>query len=289
MEQRSPEWYKARIGRITASRVGGILGNSPYQTRDSVMRDMVREAHGAESEFSDNIAVAYGRNNEAGAVFEFELETELSVEAIGFVALDDWCGISPDGFTSDGGGLEIKCPYSLRKAVAPAPFKTLAEQPHYRDQVQFSLYVTGKPHWWFFQWCPVGTKSEKELPDPDWQNHALPRLRQFHAEYLHEVEHNAADHLAPKRVVIDTPAAHKMIAEWDELREAIDNAEARKKDLLADMVALAGDKDAEFAGRKLTLTKRVGSVSYAKAVAELMPDADLEKWRGKASESWGLR
>jgi len=55
------------------------------------------------------------------------------------------------------------------------------------------------------------------------------------------------------------------------------------------MVTLAGGKNALLAGRKLTLTERKGSISYAKAIKELCPKADLEKWRGKPSSSWGLR
>ena len=282
-------FYTARRGRITASMVGAILGEAPYMTRDAAMRTMVREAHGAEREFVGNVATEYGTFHEDGARFEYELETGLDVTASGFIPFEDWAGCSPDGLLGDDGGLEIKCPFGLRKADAPVPFKPLAEQPHYYSQVQFSLYVTGRDYWDFWQWTPNGTKLEVVLPDPDWKAHVLPRLKQFYAEYLHELEHNAAEHLAPKRVTVDTPAAHKMVAEWDELCEAIDNATARKKDLLADMVALAGDKDADFAGRKLTLTKRAGSVSYAAALKELAPGADLEKWRGKASESWGLR
>lgn len=282
-------FYAARRGRITASIVGAILGEAPYMTRDAAMRSMVREALGAEREFTGNVATEYGTFHEDGARFDYELETGNTVTKSDFIPFEDWAGCSPDGLLGDNAGLEIKCPYGLRKADAPVPFKPLDEQPHYYSQVQFSLYITGREYWDFWQWTPNGNKLETVNPDPAWQAHALPRLKQFYAEYLHEVENNAAEHLAPKRVMIDTPAAHKMVAEWDELCEAIDNATARKKDLLADMVALAGDKDAEFAGRKLTLTERAGSVSYAAALKVLAPDADLERWRGKASESWGLR
>jgi predicted phage-related endonuclease len=68
MEQRSAEWHAARVGKITASRVGAILGNSPYKTRDDVMREMVREALGAELEFTGNVATEYGTANEINAM-----------------------------------------------------------------------------------------------------------------------------------------------------------------------------------------------------------------------------
>lgn len=276
----------ARQGRITASLVGAILGLSPFMTRDDTMRAMVRDALGAEREFTGNVATDYGNYHEEGAIIEFRMETGLDVSPSGFVTTEDWAGCSPDGICSDGAGLEVKCPFSLRKAEAPVAFKTLAEQPHYEAQVQFSLWVTGRDAWHFFQWAPNGTKLETVYPDLEWQADNLPRLRQFHAEFLHELERNAEDHLAPKRIEIDTPEAHRMIKEWDELAEQAERVKERKADLLADMVALAGKKNALFAGRKLTMTERAGSVAYARVVKEHLPKLDLTKYRGKPSRFW---
>lgn len=288
MEQRSDDWFAARRGLITASSVGAILGNSPNATRADVMRRMVREWHGAETEFTGNIATEYGTRNEAGAITEYTMETANRVEPVGFVTREDWAGCSPDGYINDDGGLEVKCPFGLRNDENPQ-FKTLAEQPHYYDQVQFSLWVTGRALWHFYQWAPSGkTKLECVLPDVVWQGVALPALRQFYAEYLAEREAPDA-YLVAKRIEIDTPMAHKIVAEYDQLSEAIENAEARKKELLADMVRMAGEKDAIFAGRKLTKTEKAGAIAYGKAIKELLPKADLEKWRGNPSSYWGLK
>lgn len=273
----------ARKGRVTASLVGAILGNSPWMTRADAMRYMVRESLGAEREFTGNVATEYGNLHEAGAIMEFEMETGLTVTKSKFVTKDDWAGCSPDGVVSDGWGLEVKCPYGLRDG---GEFKPFADQPQYVDQVQFSIWVTGREGWHFFQWKPDGTKPECVWPDHDWQDENLPRLKQFYAEYLHELEHNADEHLAPKRVTIDTPEAARMVEEYDQLTEAIERATERKKDLLASMVEKAGGKNAVFSGRKLTLVEKAGSISYAKAVKALLPDADLEKWRGKKTEYW---
>jgi len=288
MEQRSIEWFEARKGRITASSVGAILGVAPYATRADVMRRMVRETLGAENEFQGNIATEYGVNNEAGALIDFEMETGRDVQAVGFVTREDWAGASPDGLIGDRQGLEIKCPFGLRNDAAPK-FKTLADQPHYLAQVQFSLWVTGRAGWHFYQWTAKATSREYAAVSHEWQAENLPILRQFHAEYLHEVEHNAAPHLAPLRTDIDTPEAWRIMGEFDQIQEAIDCATERKAELIADMVRIAGDKNAVFAGRKLTRVDRVGSISYAKAIKDLMPDADLEPYRGKSSFSWQVK
>lgn len=284
--QRTEAWHEQRRGRITASMVGAILGNNPWMTRADAMRAMVREALGAEREFQGNIATEYGTYHEDGAIMDFQMLTGLKVEASGFITREDWAGCSPDGIVSDGGGLETKCPYGLRNG---GTFKTLEEQPHYRDQVQFSLWVTERPHWHFFQWQPSAQVGEIDKPCLEWQGNALPRLRQFHAEFLDELANSPDEHLAPKRIEIDTPEAVKMVAEWDELNEQLERAAERKKDLLEAMVRLAGEKNALIGGRKLTLTERNGSISYAKAIKSLLPDADLTPWQGKPTTFWGLR
>jgi|TARA_R100000479_G_scaffold176487_1_gene131309 putative phage-type endonuclease len=278
----------ARKKRITASMVGAILGNSPWMTRDDAMRRMVRDALDAPSEFEGNIATEYGNRNEPGAIIEFQMETGLSVEPARFTVKDDWAGCSPDGIASDGNGLEVKCPFGLRDAESPVPFKILEEQPQYFDQVQFSLWVTGRTGWYFWQWRPTDTDLSFATPSQEWQDKNLPVLRQFHAEFLDELK-NPDDHLAPKRVTIDTPAAHRAIKEWDEINEQAELLKERKADLLKSMVDMAGGKNALFAGRKLSLTTREGSVSYAKVVKDHCKDVDLEPYRGKPSSYWGIR
>ena len=283
MEQRTEEWHEARKGRITASMVGAILGLSPNLSRAGAMRRMVRDAHGAEPEFTGNIATEYGEFNEDGAVAEYEMETGDRIQKVGFIPHEDWAGCSPDGLINDDGGLEAKCPFGKRKE---GDLKPLEDQPHYYAQVQFSLWVTGRKYWHFYQWTPRQTKLEVVLPDQAWLDENLPKLRQFYAEFLAE---DPAPHLEAKRVEIDTLEAARIVAEYDQLSEAIENAEARKKELLAEMVRLSGDRDAVFAGRNLTKISKAGSVSYAKAIAELLPGADLEKWRGKPSSYWVLK
>jgi len=283
MEQLSPEWFASRKGRITASMVGAIIGVAPYMTRDGAMRRMVREREGAEPEFVGNIATEYGVNNEAGALAEYTMETGNVVEAVGFVTREDWAGCSPDGLIGADGGLEAKCPFGKRKG---GDLKPLVDQPHYYAQVQFSLWVTGRAWWDFYQWSPGQSKLERVTQDQDWVDENLPKLRQFYAEYLAEP---ADQHIMPKRVEIDTMEAARIVAEYDQLAEAIENAESRRKELLAEMVQIAGEKDAVFAGRNLTRINKIGSILYAKAIKELMPKADLEKWRGVPSSYWVVK
>jgi putative phage-type endonuclease len=288
IEQRTPEWHQARIGRVTGSSVGGILGISPFTTRDAVMRAMVRDAKGAPSEFPNPVPppVAWGTAMESHAIAEFEMVTSEAVTPAPFVPFEDWLGASPDGYVSDGRLIEVKCPYFLRNDPTPV-FIQPVDLPHYMAQMQVQMYVTGYTSCWFFQWSPHGYSNKLIHRDDDWLAANIPRLKQFWAEYIEELDN--PDHLQPLRVKIDTPAAHLMVQEWDQLTEAIERATERRKDLLAEMVALAGDRNALIGGRKLTLTTRAGSVSYGKALKELAPGADLSRWTGAPSSYWGLK
>jgi putative phage-type endonuclease len=285
MEQRTPEWFAARAGRVTGSQVGGLLGLSPHVSEGDAFRALVRSVHGMDSEFKGNVATEYGTFHESGALAEYVMETGNAVDQVGFVTHGDWLGASPDGLVGDFGLIEIKCPFGQRDKNPPA-FKSIEDQPHYYAQIQVQLYCTGNKWCDFYQWSPHGTKLERVNYDPEWIGENLPKL---HDLWKAAKDADPAEYEGPARKEYDTPEAAKLVTEYDELSEAIENATARKKDILARMVQIAGEKDAVIAGRKLTLVKRAGAVSYAKALAKYAPDADLEPFRGKPSEGWQLK
>jgi len=289
MEQRSEEWFEARRGRVTASMVGAILGNSPHMTREQAMRRMVRDWHGAESEFTGNVATEYGTFHEDGALAEYVMETGQAVDAEGFLTREEWAGCSPDGLISITGGLEIKCPFGKRKMQPGDTFKTLDEQPHYHDQVQFSMWVAQRAFWDFFQWAPGGTALERVYPCTKWRSKNLPKLKEFWDEFCEERQQdNAQKHLEPLRAEIDTPEASRLMDEYDQLSDAIENARERRDEVRDQIIGMCVGKSAIVAGRKVTKVTKVGSVYYAKALSKYAPDADLEPFRGKPSTSWRI-
>lgn len=291
-EQRSDAWFEQRKNRITGSIVAGVLGISPWMARADVMRMLVRQREGAEREFTGNPATQHGTFHEDAAQFEFMLETGIKVTPAPFIPVEEWLGASPDGFTNDGGVAEFKCPYGLFKQANPV-FKTALEQPWYMAQMDVEAHCADVPHVHFFQhvpartidgvWCEAVSAHEVHYRNDDWLNENLPKLRQFWAEMLDEP---ADEHLAPKRIEIDTPEAARAMREWDELTSQVELVMERKKDLLAEIIKMAGDKNALVSGRKLTLVEKAGSISYAKAIRELCPNASLEKWRGNSSTFW---
>lgn len=282
-----------RKGRITGSNVGAILGLSPFRTADDVLRAMVRDYHGAESEFTGNVATEYGTFHEAGALIEYQMQTGSAVQDCkevvehGFFihTIHQWLGATPDGLVGEDGLIEVKCPYGLRDKEAPV-FKNSFEQFHYYAQMQIEMACAQKKWVDFYQWSPRASVVERVEYNPEWFFENLPALEEFYHRYLCELDNK--DHLAPRRKVVETPTARKMIDEINDLSTIIDNATARKKEVLAELVDLAGGVDAEVCGHKLTLVESQGSVSYAKVVKEHCPSVDLEPYRGKASSYWKL-
>lgn len=295
MEQRTQEWFEQRKSRITGSRVGAILGLSPWQKPADVLRAMVREYHGAESEFLGSVATDHGNNNEQRALLVFMRESGLGVEQCGFFAYGELMGASPDGLTSDGGVLELKVPFGLRNDQQ-AQFKPLEDQPHYASQVQMEMLAAGRTHAYFAQYVapkgdplshdyvPEQISIERVEADPDWLDRNLPAISAFYALYIEEL--NNPEHLEPLRVVIETPEAGTIITELDAVRQRQKDDAAREKELMASLIEMADGKDAFVHGRKLTHVAGRKSVAYAKALEALAPGADLSKWTSTSKDSW---
>lgn len=284
-KQRSAEWFEKRKGRVTGSAVGAILGMNPWMTQDDVMRRMVREYHGAESEFQGNAATAYGQAHEDQAIFDYQLETGLDVQECGFFEYGDWLGASPDGLVGKNAVIEVKCPYSLRNG---GEYKTAGMQAHYYAQMQIEMLCTGRTVCHFWQWSPVQAPLLEIVPmDSEWLEASLPELRAFHERYLQEIK-NPAKHLEPKRPQVDNQKARMLLEEIDNLSDSIDMATERKKEAMAELVALCGERNAEVCGRLLTSGERQGSVNYSKIVKEHCPTVDVEPYRGKGSSYWRL-
>lgn len=285
MKQQTKEWHKARIGKLTASRAGSALGVNPWQKPDDLIRQMVRDFHGAAPEFSGNIATQYGQQHEPLAVLDYMSETGRMVDEAGFYTHPeyDWLGASPDGFVGDDGLLEIKCPFSMRNETNPE-FKSLAEQPHYKSQVMVELACTGRSFCHFYQWTPNGSQLELVPFDPQWFDANLPKLKEFYALYLSELDNPA--HLEEKHKEINTQQAKLLIDEYQDLTDSIDQATERKKEVFDELVKLAKGSNALIWGRKLTQVERKGSVDY-KAIPQLK-GIDLEQYRKVSSKHWRL-
>ena len=286
IEQRTEEWFEQRKGRVTASSVGAILGLSPYMKREDVMRNMVREYHGYEREFKGNQATEYGTFHEDMAVMDYQLKTGRTVEKTGFYPYGNWLGASPDGIIDMWTLIEIKCPYGQRDKIPPV-FKTLEQQPHYYAQIQIQMFVTKTNKCDFYQWSPNGDSLETIAYDESWIEKHIPILKAFYDDYL--LQRMFPDqYLQDKRTTNNANSTAYRVEYYFELKAQIAELDALAKGVLEQIVKDCNEKDSDINGHKLTKVVKKGAVSYAKAVKELLPDADLTPYMGEQSEYWRL-
>lgn len=286
IEQRTAEWFEQRKGRITASSVGAILGLSPYMKPDDVMRNMVREYHGFEREFKGNQATEYGTFHEDMAVIDYQLKTGNVVGKTGFYKFHDWLGASPDGIIDMWTLIEIKCPYGQHDKNPPS-FKAIKDQPHYYAQVQIQMFVTKTQRCDFYQWSPNGDSLEKVGYDKKWVANNLPVLQKFYEQYLIERD-NPEKYLQDKRAINNANSTAYRVEYYFELKAQIAELDALAKGVLEQIIEDCDGKDSDINGHKLTKVVKKGAVSYAKAVKELLPDADLTPYMSEPTEYWRL-
>ena len=150
MEQRSSEWFAARLGKVTASRVADVIAKtkSGYSTsRDNYMAQLVCERlTGQQGESFTNAAMQWGTETEPLARSAYEAYADLMVEEVAFVQHPkiEMAGASPDGLVGLFGMLEIKCP---NNATHIDTLLTQTVPTKYITQMQWQMRCCER------QWC----------------------------------------------------------------------------------------------------------------------------------------
>jgi len=116
MEQRTDEWFAARLGKVTASKVADVIAKtkSGYSTsRENYMTQLICERlTGKKQESFSNAAMDWGTETEPLARAAYEAFKDVLVDEVGIIdhPFLPMCAASPDGLVSDDGMVEIKCP-----------------------------------------------------------------------------------------------------------------------------------------------------------------------------------
>jgi exodeoxyribonuclease (lambda-induced) len=164
-EQRTPEWYAARVGVLTASEAQAML--SRPRKKDQVetegrrvlrCRLALELVKGATVEAPEDRYVTpwmqRGIDREAEAIGKYEARFGELVQPVGFVRHNTLpIGCSPDGIVGDfDGGVEVK----NVKWTTQLDYHDLKNEvpSEYRAQVTHSLFVTELPWWDFVSYCP---------------------------------------------------------------------------------------------------------------------------------------
>jgi len=149
MEQRTEEWFSARLGKVTASRVADVLAKiksgESASRKNYKMELVVQRLTGKPQESFTNAAMEWGTEQESFARMAYEAHTGTFVKEDGFVdhPTIEGFGCSPDGLVGDG-LIEIKCPNTANHIETVLENKVPSK---YIPQMQCQMAVTGA------KWC----------------------------------------------------------------------------------------------------------------------------------------
>jgi len=196
MEQRTDDWFAARIGKVTASRVADVVAKtkSGYSaSRDNYMAQLVCERlTGKPAESFSNAAMQWGTETEPLARAAYEAKMDVLVDEVGFIDHPSIVnsGASPDGLVGIDGLIEIKCPNTATH------IDTLLSQTvpkKYADQIFWQMACTGR------DWCDFVSYDPRLPPDLQLFIKRIPRddkyiqlLEAEVIEFLTETAHKVA-------------------------------------------------------------------------------------------------
>jgi putative phage-type endonuclease len=147
VEQGTPEWFAARLGNVTASRVADVIAKtkSGYSaSRENYMAQLLCERMtNTVAESYTNAAMQWGTETEPLARAAYESYADVLVDEVGYIAHPtiERAGASPDGLVGVFGLLEIKCPNSATHIDT-----LISEQvpTKYITQMQWQMSCTGR-------------------------------------------------------------------------------------------------------------------------------------------------
>ncbi len=161
MDQGSAEWFAARLGKATASKIADITAKTkagPAASRVNYAAQLVAERlTGNPAETHTNGAMQWGTDTEAEARDAYRLHALCEVTEIGFVDHPTiaMSGASPDGLVDGDGLVEIKCPNTATH-IATLLGKSVPAK--YVSQMMWQMACTGR------QWCDFASYDPR-LPE----------------------------------------------------------------------------------------------------------------------------
>ena len=200
LDQGTPEWLAARVGRPTASRFADIITAAKGDLSKSAggyIRELIGQTFCPDWQyFPKNAAMQRGNDLEPEARQAFIDATGYTVAQVGFCIRDDGVsGCSPDGLITDAegvymAGLEIKCP-SPKKFIEWVDEDVLPDE--HKIQVHGSMAVTGLTEWHFFAYFPGMKPFHKLVQWSDYTDKLCASLDLFVIDYK-----NSRERLLPR-------------------------------------------------------------------------------------------
>ncbi len=213
MIQQSEQWFKARMGRATASQFKrivtssrGDLSSGRHEYIDELLGQ--RFAPYEAPKFTGSFWTDRGSELEAEAREMFARDIGVDVGQVGFVTADRWghvIGCSPDGLLLSHDGERYVCGLEIKALAAKHHVGIWREgkmPDEHKQQVHGAMAVTCLDHWWFMSYHPAMRPFYQKIERDNYTEMLSGRLDQFVEEYgaLSEI-------LAPQLKMIERDVA----------------------------------------------------------------------------------
>jgi len=192
MEQRTDEWFKARLGKVTASKVSDVLAKiksgEAAVRRNYKMQLATERLTNQKTDTYINQAMQDGIDREDTAREIYEIVRDIKVEQVGFIdhPTIKMAGASPDGLLPDNGVLEIKCPIETTHTTNLLERKLPSR---YISQVQWQIACTGAEYANFVSYNPnFEPKLQLMFIEVERDNEYIEMLEEEVSTFLLEVD-----------------------------------------------------------------------------------------------------
>ena len=192
MEQRSDEWFSARLGKVTASKLSDVVASTRSGSESAYRRTyrlqlVTERLTGKRTEIFINQAMQHGIDTEDEAR-NFYVFKHDDVEETGFVdhPTIKMAGASPDGLVGDDGLIEIKCrqPQNHTETLISHQIPS-----RYKLQMYWQMACTGRKWCDYVSYCPSFPDELKMVVIRlEWNDKQIALLEEEVIKFLTEVE-----------------------------------------------------------------------------------------------------
>lgn len=277
LTQGSQEWLDFRRDKIGGSDIAVVMEASPYKSAFQLWQ----EKKGLKDPPPMNDAMRLGVELEpiARKAYEFESGNEMQPS----VHIHDYFTqfmASLDGINFDGNKItEIKCG---KKAYQQALVGIIDET--YKMQCQWNMGVSGAKKCDFYAYDTVNRSGGKII------------TLDFNPSFFQKMVKKAEEFI--ESLSKDAPPGYKKIDCSDDLKFLVQRRNIYKKHVEdykalldkveTELIALADEENMLIENLRIHKINRSGTISYKKAIDELLPDADLEKYRGNGTSYYKI-
>lgn len=261
ISQNTPSWLKWRSEKVGSSDFPIVIGVSPWLTPLQLWKQKL----GFESSGPLHPGMIYGNQKESFVREHLQKKYGKRIDPLTVQNKElDWATASLDGMSEDGMIFEIKCPSE--------GVHQMAEEgripPYYYAQVQWQLFVTGKP---FATYVSYLEKAEEpfvevkvEYSKEYMKSHIAAAVDFYECMlYCQPPPPSERDHIR-----CDDPDFAKYASKYIQAKETLDEAQKQHNYYKEKLISLTDDSNTEGFGVKITRVNRDGSVDWKKLCSD---------------------